>query len=324
MKSVRTHILSATVLSAVLLGATAMAVTLPFSQAAYADSGNGGGNGGGNAGGNGGGKGNGGDKAGERGNSGQGADASSKGKSMGAAKADARTDKSSNGIVAAQKPVTKPGKGHGLGDVLGAHPSELGALNAAKASDKAFKNASPNSRIGRIAAYRDAVLGREDLLADYATVRTELDAATPPSRPADAIAQDIADLDTEIGTSGQTLAELQAELAAAPDDADTSDLQAEIEALTGSIETLSAERAAAAAELEQAAAYAELAAREAALREAIVTQPETEMDLLQAAANKPVTDGVVVSVNDLLGLEPVDLTLPDAPEVVVIEEPVSE
>ncbi len=38
----------------------------------------------------------------------------------------------------------------------GAIASKLGALNAAHASATAFANASPNSRVGRIAAYRDA------------------------------------------------------------------------------------------------------------------------------------------------------------------------
>ena len=45
-------------------------------------------------------------------------------------------------------------KGNKLATALGVHPSELGALNALNASPNAFANASPTSRVGRIAAYR--------------------------------------------------------------------------------------------------------------------------------------------------------------------------
>ena len=61
---------------------------------------------------------------------------------------------------------------------MDATPSELGALNAAHASPQALAHASPNSRVGRIAAYRDAVLGRAVVPSDYDLARAELDAAT--------------------------------------------------------------------------------------------------------------------------------------------------
>ena len=51
-------------------------------------------------------------------------------------------------------PVERPAKNN-----HGALASELKGLNAAHASEQAFANASPNSRVGRIAAYRNAVLG---------------------------------------------------------------------------------------------------------------------------------------------------------------------
>ena len=42
----------------------------------------------------------------------------------------------------------------------------LGALNAAHANPRALENASPNSRVGRIAAYRNTVLDGQELAAE--------------------------------------------------------------------------------------------------------------------------------------------------------------
>ena len=50
----------------------------------------------------------------------------------------------------------------------------LGALNAAHASPNAFANASPNSRVGRIAAYRDAALVSEELAGILADAKEAL------------------------------------------------------------------------------------------------------------------------------------------------------
>jgi hypothetical protein len=60
------------------------------------------------------------------------------------------------------------GNGHGNGNANGhdkekkenhgSTASKLGALNAAHASDTALANASPNSRVGKIAAYKEAEL----------------------------------------------------------------------------------------------------------------------------------------------------------------------
>jgi len=47
------------------------------------------------------------------------------------------------------------------GENHGAEASSLGALNAAHASDTALANASPNSRVGKIAAYKDAELAAQ-------------------------------------------------------------------------------------------------------------------------------------------------------------------
>ena len=45
---------------------------------------------------------------------------------------------------------------------------DLGALNAAHASDTALANASPNSRVGKIAAYKDAEIAAKAAAADAA------------------------------------------------------------------------------------------------------------------------------------------------------------
>ena len=324
MASKHTSVLSAAFFSAALLGATSMVALVPFADAAYAKGGNDGGNGGGNSGGN--------------GKGGRGSEASGKG---GSGKADhSKSDKAAKSIDAGKKrvpqadvtttsprPATRTTKLHkhpDLTEVLGAHPSELGALNAANASPQALANASPNSRVGRIAAYRDAVLGRADLLSEYELTRAELDATTPPARDPDAISVDLAQLDADAGLVADDLAAARAELAAAPVDADTTALEAEIEALEGEAEAISTERATVQSELDAANDYTDLVEEEAELRDAIANQPEVEQSLLEAAANKPVTPGVVTTVNELLGLDPVELVAPDAPLAPVVVVPVAE
>lgn len=310
MKTKHKNILSAAFFSAALLGAMSITMTLPFAGVAYAKGGNDGGNGGGDGGNGGGNGGNSGGNGGGSAHSDRGNSGGSK-KSTGAGKAGV----SESGVTAAGKHATaKPKKSKTKADLPGASASDLGALNAAHASPQALANASPNSRVGRIAAYRDAVLGRADLLSDYDLARAALDAATPPSRDSATIGGDIAQLDTDIGVKAAELSGLQAELAAAPADADTTALAGEIAAVEGEIDALSAERATVQAELDAAKAYDTLTLREAELRQAIADQPATELGLLEAAANKPVTDAVVAAVNNLLGLDPAALIIPDAPQ----------
>lgn len=50
---------------------------------------------------------------------------------------------------------------HGQSSSHGSDASSLGALNAAHASENALAHANPNSRVGKIAAYRDAVLAAQ-------------------------------------------------------------------------------------------------------------------------------------------------------------------
>ena len=328
MTSKHTSILSATLLSAALLGAVSMAATLSYVGVAHAKGGNEGGNGGGNGGGN----------SGGNGNGGRGSEASGKGGS-------AKTDRGTKGKAAKSvdstrkrvsevemtttnlRPATRSVKLHktpDLAEALGAHPSELGALNAANASPQALANANPNSRVGRIAAYRDAVLNRTDLLSDYDLTRAALDAASPPARDPDAISVDLAQLDADAGLAATDLAAAREVLAAAPVGTDTTALKAEIEALEGEAQAISIERATVQAELDAANDYADLVDEEAELRDAIANQPELELSLLEAAANKPVTPGVVTTVNEHLGLDPVELVIPDAPLAPAVVVPVTD
>jgi hypothetical protein len=56
------------------------------------------------------------------------------------------------------------------GENHGSTASSLGALNAAHASDTALANASPNSRVGKIAAYKEAELAAKAAAADAAAL----------------------------------------------------------------------------------------------------------------------------------------------------------
>jgi type II secretory pathway component HofQ len=123
-----------------------------------------------------------------------------------------------------------------------ASASELGSLNAAHASPTALANASPNSRVGKIAAYKEAAL---DAMANDPTV-------------ADAQA----DLDA-------------AKAAAVADSVVTADEQAQIDALEGELD---------------------------AAKHAAIVGDDESMAALDAAANKPVTDRVIDTVNDMLGI----------------------
>jgi hypothetical protein len=123
-----------------------------------------------------------------------------------------------------------------------ASASELGALNAAHASPTALANASPNSRVGKIAAYKEAAI--EAIAND----------------PAVADAQ--ADLDA-------------AKAAALADSVVTSEEQADIDALEANL---------------------------AAAKHTAIINDDESMAALDDAANKPITDRVIDTVNDLLGI----------------------
>jgi hypothetical protein len=114
--------------------------------------------------------------------------------------------------------------GHGKADKAdkanhGAEASSLGALNAAHASETALANASPNSRVGKIAAYKDAELAAKAAAADAAAAdqavadaQEALDAALAANadedplndvdqETIDGLAQDVADAEAAAATA---------------------------------------------------------------------------------------------------------------------------
>ena len=91
---------------------------------------------------------------------------------------------------------------------------ELKGMNAVNASPNALEHASPNSQVGRIAAYRDAALARNALQPAVDDAQDALDALPVPTR-------DLASIDAAIGALDPTaldyvdaLAALDAERAA--------------------------------------------------------------------------------------------------------------
>lgn len=283
MKKTTLTLLKACSLSVALLGSAAVIAALAVPDAAYAKSGNDGGNGNGGGKGNGGGNGKSDHSGGAKGK----ADKSDAGKATGGTKTKAKSK------------VVKPKK-KDLATELGVSPSELGALNAAHANPNALKNASPNSRVGRIAAYRDAVLAGEGLEAELAAKQAELDTLTPPARSSDEIDAELATATADVGIKAGLVTDLEADLAAAGGSDPA--IEADLEAARQELADAQAEEADLAAELADAEAYETLSDEVADLTQQIEDQPELERSLLEAAANKPVTDEVEAAVKMLLGL----------------------
>jgi len=172
------------------------------------------------------------------------------------------------------------GNGHGNGGLHGnssanghasvaSENSNLGALNAAHASDSALANASPNSRVGRIAAYRDAALAAQT-------------AADTEAAISDALANHDLNNDGVVDATDGTL-DFNGDGTVTADDATAE--QAEVGALDtngdGVLNQDDVSNAQAAADTAQDDANA----------------------ALNKAANKPVTDDVVDAVNHLLGID---------------------
>ncbi len=221
------------------------------------------------------------------------------------------TKKTPKTVRVARKPqatvqVTEPvrhtprTKGNKMADLLGVHPSELGALNAANASENALKNAAPNSRVGLIAAYRDTVLAGDELRTDLEEKQALLDGMTPPDRPVSEIDEDLEAALADVQEKQDRVDQLEEDLEAAggsdPDiEAELDDANAELQDSIDAAEDLNAER-------QVAAEYEDTVAEVEDLTEALENQPETEREALENAANKPVTDEVEAAVKSLLGL----------------------
>ena len=298
MKKTSLQFLKACSLSVALLGSVAIVTSIAMPDVAYAKSGNGngGGNGGGNDNGNGNGNGNG------------------KSDKSGGGKAEKSTKKSGGDTSAVKKKKTKktatvvepeveveakPKKKDIAGE-LGVHPSELGALNAAHANENALKNASPNSRVGRIAAYRDAVLAGEGLEGTLTEKEAALAELTEPTRGSGDVKTELDLATEETGAAADEVERLEGELALAGGSDPV--IEAELEAARDTLADAQEAELALQGEYDNALAYETLEDEIADLEQQIEDQPELERSLLEAAANKPVTDEVEAAVKALLGL----------------------
>lgn len=181
----------------------------------------------------------------------------------------------------------------------------LGALNAAHASPQAFANASPNSRVGRIAAYRDAVLAGDALADDLEGARALLDVLPEPTDPAP-LFDAKADAEADLTARQLELAALEQALADAGGADET--IEAAIADASAALDQATADLAAMQAEIDAAladrAAYDAAAAAVAEAEAALDAQRQAQDDALLAAANKDVTDDVIVELHRLLGLNP--------------------
>ncbi|WP_171235762.1 hypothetical protein [Ruegeria sp. HKCCA6837] len=210
-----------------------------------------------------------------------------------------KTAHRSTSVEESVRPVTRPKRYH-VEEELEAHPSELGALNAAHASPTALENAAPNSRVGRIAAYRDTVLAGEALREDLAEQLEELEDLDPPERTLSEIENDLEAALGEVQDNRDRVQELEQALEDAggmdPDiEADLEEAQADLDTSVDAAKDLNDEKQAAIDYNEAVEDLGELAER-------VEEQDLAEREALEAAANKPVTDEVEEKVKSLLGL----------------------
>ncbi len=339
-------------LSIALLGGASVATAIIMPDAAYAGKGNG--NGGDNGNGGGSGKGNGGgsdkgksgasDKAkgkGASGKSGAKNDKASKprsgrnlldklfkGKDQ-KSKAASKTKKTVKKkqrpakvkAVAQAKPVKKSvspkPRGNPLALALGVHPSELGALNAANASPQALENASPNSRVGKLAIYANEVAATQQIEADLAVALETLESLDQPERSVEEIDFATETAEMEKAALEEELARLQSNLDAAGGDDEA--IKGEIGNVTDAIAATETEIASLAEERANAEAYAAAENDVEQLEGDLAEQEGVARTALEAAANKEVTDEVEAAVRAMLGLDTVSVEPSEDLEVSELE-----
>ncbi len=177
---------------------------------------------------------------------------------------------------------TRQGLGQGLGQ--GAPAARMGALNAAHASEEAFANAAPDSQVGRIAAYRDAVLAGEETAAELAETEALLSALDDPEASILTILEGGEIGSPELEAKVREVAELRDAVA------DGEATQEELNTALAELETLYDE------------VYAETVARQETLSATLEDSAAEAQRLLEDAANKPLDAEVVAEVNTLLDL----------------------
>lgn len=200
----------------------------------------------------------------------------------------------------AVRPAALKSKRLTFAETLGVHPSELGALNAANASPQALANAAPNSRVGRIASYRDAVLEGRALEVELEELQAALDEMDMPERSAEEVAEEISAVDAGIAEIQAELDDLEQELA----DAGGEDpaIEDAIAAAEADLATQTDTRTELEAEFADAVTYEDAVNAVEDLETDVANQAATQTELLEAAANKPVTPEVEQTVQAMLGI----------------------
>lgn len=182
-------------------------------------------------------------------------------------------------------------------DNHGAIASALGSLNAGHASETARQHAAPDSRVGLLAQYKEAVLDGRALSADIATLTDELNTLQAQRDGLDTVDtnelnNEIADLQKQIDTLDKTSASY---------DQDLADLSGQLKEKQQEL-AAAEEQNAKANTLDQQIAQLEddLKIDQQKLDEA----NQTAESSLSAAANKDTNDQVVAELNNLLGIPP--------------------
>ena len=123
---------------------------------------------------------------------------------------------------------------------------------------------------------------------------------TAPDSPSADIAVELAGAVTETQAKSDIVTKLEEDLAAAGG-ADPV-IEAELDIARNNLTAAELAEAALQDEYDAAVEYETVAAEVEDLTQQVEDQPEVEQDLLEAAANKPVTDAVEEAVRKLLGL----------------------
>lgn len=196
----------------------------------------------------------------------------------------------------------------------GVHPSELGALNAANANEQALLHASPNSRVGRIATYRDLVVDGKPLfdnLEDAQTALEDIDARVDEDGnviPPEAIYVERYDATTELvkDTDQQEVFEdLNTDLKDALLDGNEDAIAAAQTALDDYYDAVGLENEDIATlndDHDTAVEYETAVTEIDELQDLVDDQKLRETEALRAAANKPVTAEIEYAVKEMLGL----------------------
>lgn len=171
----------------------------------------------------------------------------------------------------------------------------LAALNAANASDAAFENANPNSRVAKIVAYRDQMLANEELRQSLAETKAMLDELDAPEFTAEEYAAAVSAAKAEQAQLADDIKALSAKLDKNGDD----------DELSASLQIARSDLAYAKVRVAGLVDPAPYNATLKALDEGqknLAKQEKLATNLLRQAANKRVTAEVIAEVNRLLGL----------------------